>query len=315
MHFIADWGQANFHRICSWLTQEFCDRAGPSSRTAIWSIRGGGIEAAEQVFDGEAQLGIITPAGLFPDALVGKGIFAAKGPMPSLRTLAVLPQRDRLMLAIHPKFGIKSYADLRRVKPALRIATSMDDGTNFIGYIAMRVLAAHGITKEVLESWGGSFVLTDRPEKALENMRIGKADAVLQEAIMTPWWSHLMEDHHLVPIPAEADALASLANQNGFAPASIRAGFWDTEHNKEEIPAVEFSDFIIIVRDDMPDDIAYQLTWCLNETKATLESQYKHMPPERSPLTYPLDGFAMAKPSLPLHPAAERYYKEAGYLP
>ena len=314
LNFVGDWGQANFHRICSWLTQEFCDRSGPRSRVAIWNMRGGGLEGLTQVYDGEMQLAIGTPAGLLSAAITGEGLFASTGPMPSLRALGVLPQRDRMMLAIDPKFGINSFADLHRVKPALRIATSIDDGTNFIGYVAMRLMEAHGITKEVLESWGGSYVLTTRPEQAIENMRLGRADAVLQEAIMTPWWRQLMEEQKLVAIPAEADALASLAGKAGFGPASIRAGFWDAESNTKEIPALDFSDFVVIVRDDLPDDIAYLLTWCLVEKRNVIESQYKHLDPERSPLTYPLDPVAMAKTNLPLHPAAKRYYSEAGYL-
>tara|TARA_R110002060_G_scaffold14219_8_gene19937 strand:+ start:293 stop:1291 length:999 start_codon:yes stop_codon:yes gene_type:complete len=314
LNFVGDWGQANFHRICSWLTQEFCDRAGPRSRVGIWNIRGGGIEALQQVHDGEAQLCIATPAGLLPSALTGEGVFASTGPMPSLRSLAILPQRDRMMFAIHPRFGVKSFADLHRVKPALRIATSAHDGTNFIGYVAMRILEAHGITKEVLESWGGSFVLTTRPEQAIENMSIGNADAVVQEAIMTPWWRELMEHQHLVPIPMQADAILSLRNQHGFQPASIRAGFWKSNNNIKEIPALEFSDFLVLVREDLPDDVAYLLTWCLVEKRKAIEAQYKHLEPERSPLTYPLDPVAMAKPSIPLHPAAERYYRDAGHI-
>ncbi|CZR65092.1 uncharacterized protein PAC_14992 [Phialocephala subalpina] len=313
LSFIGDWGQANFHRICSWLTQQFCDRAGPRSRVAIWSMRGGGIEALEQVYNGEAQLCIATPAKLMPAALTGEGIFASSGPMANLRTLAVLPQRDRMMFAIDPKFGIKSFEDLRRVKPPLRIATSLDDGTNFIGYVAMRLMEAHGITEDILKSWGGSYILSVRPEQAIENMRLGKADAVLQEAIMTPWWRDLMENHKLVPIPVEADAMARIAGHYGFEPATIRSKFWDAV--PEEIPTLDFSDFLVIVRDDMPDDLAYLLTWCLVETREEIEAQYAHIPLERSPLTYPLDPFAMAKPSIPLHPAAKRFYEESKYLP
>jgi hypothetical protein len=43
LKFIGDWGSANFHRICSWLTQEFCDRTGPQSRTLIWNLRDGAL--------------------------------------------------------------------------------------------------------------------------------------------------------------------------------------------------------------------------------------------------------------------------------
>lgn len=312
LNFLGDWGQANFHRICSWLTQEFCDRAGPCSQTSIRSLRNGGLEALTAVYNGEAHLSIATPAHLLPAALTGEGIFNSTGPMPSLRALAILPQLDRMMFAIHPKYGVKSWDDLHRLKPALRIATSYDDGTNFIGYVAMRLLEAHGLSKEVLESWGGSFVLSKRPEQAIENVRLGNADSIVQEAIMTPWWRNLMENLKYVPIPINPGALERLADKKGFEPVSIRAGFWSTI--EEEILAAEFSDFVIVVRDDLPDEIAYLLTWILVNTREVIESQYKYIPSERSPLTYPLDPVAMAKTSLPLHPAAEKFYRESGYL-
>lgn len=310
--FIGDWGQANFHRICSILTQQFCDRAGPRSRIAIWNGLGGGIESVKDVFDGKAQLCIATPAKLMPSALTGEGIFAPLGPMPSLRTLAVLPQRDRMMLAIDRKYGVKSFEDIRRQKPPLRIATSVDDGTNFIGYVARRLMDAHGISEDLLKSWGGSYVYTVRPEQAIENVVLGNADAVVQEAIMTPWWRNLMENQKMVPIPAEKEALQKLAGLHGFEPASIRAGFWDTV--SQEVPVIDFSDFLVVVRDDLPDDIAYQLTWCLVELRHELEAPYKHLEPERSPLTYPLSPTAMARPTIPLHSAAKRFYEEHGYL-
>lgn len=270
------------------------------------------MEALQQVHDGEAQLCIATPAKLMKSASTGEGIFVATGPMPGLRCLATLPQRDRMMLAIDPKFGISTFEELRQAKLPLRIATSSDDGSNFIGHVAMKLMAAHGIDQQTLESWGGSYIFTTRPEQAIANVENGNADAVLQEAIMTPWWAAIMEQCKFVPIPAEPEAVASLSTQVGFEPATIRAGFWKGHDN--EIPVVDFSDFIVVVRDDLPEDIAYLLTWCITETKHQIERQYIHLDPERSPLSYPLDPKKMADTPLPLHPGAERYYKGAGHL-
>ena len=311
MRFVGDWGQANFHRICSWLCQEFCDRAGPQSRVGIWSIRGGGIEALYQVQDGEVQLAVATPAKTIKDALTGDGIFNGHA-MPDLRALGVLPQTDRMVLAVDTKFGVKSYDDIRRKKPALRIATSANDGTNFIGYAAFRLLEAHGISEATLNSWGGSLVKRTRPEQCLKLMEDGEVDAVIQEAIMTPWWRIVMNKPNVVPIPAEADALAKLSGDAGFVPAIVRAGFWDTLDH--DLPALDFSDFVIVVRKDLPDDVAYLLTWALVETRDKIERQYHHIPPERSPLTYPLKPALMAQTSIPLHSAAKKYYMEAGHL-
>lgn len=309
LQFIGDWGQANFHRICGWLTQEFCDRAGPRSRVGTWNTIDGGIDAARSVFDGEVDMAIITPAQALPAAVAGDGICAGR-PMPSLRALAVLPQRDRLVLALPRALGISSFAELRARKPALSIATSEDNGANLIGYIARRFMEAHGIDEATLNGWGGRYINSARPDLSMHRFRDGVADAVLQEAIMTPWWRDAVEKRDAILLPAEPEALAKLKVEHGWRPVELAAGFFPKQ--EQALPALDFSDFVIVVRDDMPEDVAHLLTWCLVETRARIERQYHHIPPERSPLTYPLDPAAMARTSLPLHAGARRYYEEAG---
>lgn len=316
LNFVGDWGMANFHRICSWLTQQFCDRAGPDSRVGIWNIRYGGIEAVLEIFRGEAQLAIATPAQMMSTALTGQGIFAPHGPMPSLRALGVLPQNDRMILAIDDKFGITSFEDLRRKCPPLRIATSTNDGTNFIGFVAHAFMECHGISPDLLESWGGKYVTAHRPEQAISLVQAGEADALLQEAIMTPWWADIMENRKYNVLPSEPAAL-ELFDRKYPGTANMKAnpiptGFWSTL--TEPLHTLDFSDFVILVRDDLPEDVAHLLTWCLVETRSAIEGQYSHLEPNRSPLTYPLDPVKMAQTPIPLHDGAKRYFHEAGYL-
>ena len=308
LNFQGDWGQANFHRICSWLAQEFCDRSGPKSRVGIWTCRAGGVDALDLVNDGEIQVSIATPSGLLKNALSGSGMFSR--PMPGLRALAVLPQDDRMVLALHPKWGIKTFEALREKKPPLRIATSTDDGTSFIGYVAMRFMEAHGIFEETLNAWGGEYITAYRPEQSLFPAQRGEVDAVLQEAIMTPWWSEVIEKAGYVPLPAEPAALDKLSKELNLGPRELPAGYWNNLNVK--LPALDFSDFMILVRDDLPDDIAYLLTWILVNTKEVIERQYYHIDPNKSPLSYPLVPSNMAATGIPLHSAAERCYKDMG---
>jgi uncharacterized protein len=310
LQFIGDWGQANFHRICSWLSLEFCTRAGPRSRVAIWNIRGGGIEAVDLVQDGEADLSIVTPAMLMPAALDGRLLFASRS-APNLRSLGVLPQDDRMVLALDPKFGISTFAELRAKRPPLRIAAAFDDGTNFIGHVARLMMAAHGIDEATLNSWGGGYVTDHRPPVSIGRMVRGEVDGLLQEAVMTPGWAEIMEGGKAVLIPAEAEALRSLG-ELGFGANPFPPGYW--AGLDREVPALDFSDFLVLVRDDMPDDVAHLLTWCLVEQRSWLERQYRHIPQARSPLTYPLVPERMARPTVPLHRGAHRYYANAGLL-
>lgn len=313
LNFVGDWGQANFHRICGWLTQEFCDRAGPNSTITTHSMRDGGLGAILDVHNGKADLCIGTPKDMLPALLKGEGLAKRHGPLSNLCALATLPQRDRMVLAVDPKYGVKTWYDIHRQKPPLRISTSADDGTNFVGYLATRFLEAHGLTKDTLEAWGGALVRNQyRPEQCTDRVVSGEADSLLHEAIMSPWWRNLVESSMLIPIPNETAANEKLGQEIGLGPAAVRAGYWD--NHPEETPAIDFSDFVIMVRDDMPEDVAYLLTWIIINTRIALEAQYHHIPAERSPLTWPLDPKEMAKTTIPLHPGARKFYTEAHLL-
>lgn len=311
LRFVGDWGQANFHRICSWLSEEVCRRTGERSRVSILSIRQGGIEAIDLVEDGEADLCLVTPAMLMPSALTGEGIFQGRA-APHLKALAVLPQNDRMVLAVKPELGISTFEELRQRRPALRMARSRNDGTNFIGYVTRLFMAAHGLDDATLQSWGCSFIEDTKPAESLMRLRDGTADAVVQEAIMTPWWAELVEGGKAVPLPAEAAALARLHREHGFPSNELPAGFWSTV--TQPLPALDFSDFLVLVRDDMDEAVAHLITWCLVETRQVIERTYAHLPPQRSPLSYPLVPASMARTSIALHPGARRYYEEAGHL-
>lgn len=166
LNFNGDWGHTNFHRICAWLTQEVYDYAGPRTRVKIWNLRGGGAEPIQLVHDGEIHSCIATPAMLIQDAMVGQGIFAGN-PMPDLRALAVIPQNDRMVFAIDAKFGVSTFEELRAKMPALRIAASIDDGSNFIGRASRHLLEAHGLDEATQRSWGCEYTVDHRPDQCL----------------------------------------------------------------------------------------------------------------------------------------------------
>ena len=128
---------------------------------------------------------------------------------------------------------------------------------------------------------------------------------------MTPWWRGLVESNKLVPVAAETQALEALHKSTGLGTNYLPAGWWDNLDH--ELPALDFSDFVLLVRDDMPNEVAHLLTWCLVETRDMLEGQYKHLKPEKSPLTYPLDPVKMSQTPVPLHDGAQQYFSRADF--
>jgi TRAP-type uncharacterized transport system substrate-binding protein len=310
LNFQGCWGGANFHMILGWLMQEVADRTGHRSRTAVWG-GDGGARAAIAVGSGAIDLAISTPAALVKTAVSGVGQHAGE-PIPGLRAIGVLPQNDRLVVAVKKELGIKTFADIREQKPALKIAASWDDGSNNIGFLTHRLMDAAGVGKAEVESWGGSYYEAARPECVLDFLHKKQVNMVVQEAIMTPWWHEMLEDQELQFLQVEDTVLTELEEKYGCARGTLEKGYF--KDLDEDLTTLDFSDFILLVRDDMPDDVAHLLAWCLTETCDIIEKRFKHFPPHRSPLSYPLVPQNMAKTAIPLHPGAKQHYQESGYL-
>ena len=82
-------------------------------------------------------------------------------------------------------------------------------GMSFIGYGAAAMMTGSRIDEATLRSWGGE--VRDRqpdPSKCSVWAVHGHADAVIQEAIMTPWWSEVLDTRHFIRLSAEPDAVS-----------------------------------------------------------------------------------------------------------
>lgn len=310
LHLMGDWGIANLHRICGWVTAELWRRSPGGSKFATWVGRGG-TDAITAVLDGEVQTSLFVPAGFARTIFEGRGIYA-RADVGRLRALGTLPQDDRLVFAIDARYGIRDFATLRARRPALRLSTAWDDGVNMTGFAAHRMLEASGISVATIESWGGSVLLGEAPWDVIPRVTNGEADAVLFEAVMTPFWREMCAARRVNFLPFEDSALDEVEKKYAWRRAEVAADrFPDVSL---PFQALDFSDFLFCCRDDFPDDIAYVIASVLCETPELLESQYRHIPPKDSPVTYPLKPDKIAATPIPLASGAMRYYRERGHL-
>ncbi|MBV9438584.1 MAG: hypothetical protein JOZ24_01185 [Candidatus Eremiobacteraeota bacterium] len=310
LHFKGDWGRANLHRALGFLCYELCRLAGPHTKVAIWNGRG----AADNIIAvgrGEVDVALTTPSTFTAMAVRGVGPFQGES-YPHLRSLGHVPQHDRLVVAVRAEIGVRSFAELRDKKPALRITAGIDDGYSFMGFGAQQLFEASGITRQDVESWGGSFLEREEPRQCTSDMLRGDADAIVQEAVMTAYWKELADKVDLAFLPIEPDAAEMLYRRFGWPTATLPAGY--LRGIDREMRFLDFSHFLLIATADLPDDVAYALAWSLIERWETLEAQYRHIPPERSPISYPIDPKAAWRSAVPLHRGAERYYRDAGHL-
>jgi TRAP-type uncharacterized transport system substrate-binding protein len=295
----GDWGTANLHRVCGWLSQELTDRCGPFTRVGIWNGRGF-TDSVRAVGRGEVDAALTTPAAFATAALDGTGLYEGEG-FPDLRALAVIPQRDRLVVAVHKSFDITTFEGLRNQKPQLTVATSIGDGINHVGVAARALLDRAGVD---IVGWGGEFLDDERPFESFGHVLEGRANAVVHEAVMLPHWQQFGPDYNFLEV--EPDVLDGLQRDFSWPAADVADGFFP---GRSGFRTLDFSDFLLLTRSDLAEDVAYAIAWILGETREIIESQYQHLPPERSPITYPLDPVTMGVAPIPLHPGAARYYE------
>src|SRR5699024_7150182 len=176
-------------------------------------------------------------------------------------------------------------------------------GSNYIGGIIFGAIGIDDIENSV-ESWGGS-------------MYYGEMSNI------TDAWSNKQIDSFMttlnVPGPAVEESMAAnkgkimnmgeeLANtlieEQGFEPYKIPKGTYNNQ--EEDIETVGLS-IIVFARDDVSDDVIYELTKTIYENEDYLEnihSSFKEFDKDKMAENLSLD----------LHPGAAKFYKEIDLL-
>ena len=310
LRFMGDWGAINLTRICGWLAQEVWDHTPGDTRSLIYTGRGN-ADNLRAVAQGEVDVAVVTPSTFGEMALRGRGLFEGEA-YPYLRALGEVPHEDRLLFAVRQDLGLTSLAQIRDGRVPLRLAISPNDGVSFPGYAAHRVLAGSGMAPEELQEWGGTILEHERPFECLDDLEEGRADAVFHEAIMTPNWRDLAESHDLAFLDMQPEVLEEVERELGWRRARVEAGY--LRGLDRWVETLDFSGYLVVVREDMPDDVAFFLAWILGETASGFETQYRHLPADRSPVAYPIERHKLARTAIPLHRAAADYYRQVGAL-
>ena len=309
LRFKGDWGAFNLTRVCGWLAFGVFERTG-ALHHVIHTGRGMG-DNLRALARGEVDVSVATPAGFAAMARDGRGIFEGEA-MPELRAIGVVPHHDALLIAVPDDVGATTTSELRHLQPALRVAMAADDGESFMGFGARIALEASGISLDDIVAWGGEVVYGEDPGECVAHVNAGRADSIVQEAIMTPWWDDLARSRNLRFLTLEPEAAASIKREYGLATMQVGAGYLTGMDSA--VNAIDFSGWQVVVRDDLDSEVATLLTAVMCETSDVLEAQYRHLPVRKSPLDYPITPARLAEVAIPLHDAAAEYYARAGVV-
>lgn len=222
---------------------------------------------------------------------------AFKGPYQNLRLIAKIEDPFYYMVAVRKESGIKDFTRIKQQHLPVRIMGA--DGN------MMTILKYYGITTDEIKTWGGKTGVT--VEEALR----GEFDIVagfLASPSLNPEsssWTTLSQKFDLYFLELPEDLLKLIAQQN------IDAEFV-VAHNgllrgvNRRIKTLGRSGESVFVRDDAPEQAAYDLAKAIDENHGALKWFIR---------VYTYDSKTVWQNfGVPLHPGAEKYYREAGYL-
>jgi hypothetical protein len=271
---------------------------------AVNMIASDGPAAIEQVARGAMQLAISNPAGFLALAVRGTGPFTA--PI-ALRAITVIPSPDQLAFAVTGQTGLKSLHEIRERRYPLRVSLR-GQRDHALHPIVNEVLKAAGFSLDDIVSWGGQIRYDDglpKNDNRLGAVARGEVDMVIDEAVRG--WINGAAGDGMRALPLDEAMLAKLESI-GFRRAVISKSRYP--NLEADVPTLDFSGFAVYTHASVSDEVVRAMCAALEARKERIGWQ------EPGPL--PLDKMcrdtAAAPLTIPLHPAAEKFWRERGYL-
>ena len=245
-------------------------------------------------FNARVDFGVTSSAML---SAAYNSTLANKGPYKNLRLIAKIEDPFYYLFAAKKESGIKDFASVKEKHLPVRIMGV--DGN------MMTILKYYGITAEDIKSWGGKVGVP------LEESLNGNFDIVagfLASPSLNPessYWTTLSQKFDLYFLELPDDLLKLIAQRN------VDAEFVETRNGllrgvNSRIKTLGRSGESIFARDDTPEQAAYDLAKAIDENHGALKWFIR---------VYTYDPKTVWQNfGVPLHPGAEKYYKEVGYM-
>jgi TRAP transporter TAXI family solute receptor len=222
---------------------------------------------------------------------------AGGGPYENLRLIAKLEDPFYFLVAVKKESGIKDFKQIKEQKLPVRIAGS--DGN------MMAILKYYGISPDDIQLWGGKMGVSTG--EAI-NGDFDILSGFLASPAMNPEsseWTIISQKYDLYFLQLPDDLLQTIKDQNVDAELVTAYNSLLRGVNRR-IKTVGRSGEAIFIRDDAPNQAAYDLAKAIDENHGALKWFIRIY-------TYDIRT-VWQNYGVPLHPGAEKYYREVGYL-
>jgi len=263
---------------------------GPKLTLSDLSVESTGASKANvnMITDGEAQMAILQ-SDVINYAHNGTNTFEGEVEDNALWIAGIYNETVQILA----KPGINNVADL---KGKTVCVGDVGSGTEVN---AWQVLSAAGLTKDDIKVVNGSF------QDGVDQLKDGKIDAAFTVAgAPTTAIVDYATTNELNLVSLSDSELAAIRSEYPFlVQDNLPAGTYTGQANDVVCVAVQAA---LVASEDLSEDVVYEITKGLFENKAELEAGHAKFGF--------LDPTIASVGTVPLHPGAEKYYKEIGVL-
>jgi len=228
-------------------------------------------------------------------------------PTKSVRSMAGGLGKDFVNVMFTKEFvdrtGITTVEEVVAKKHPVRIAIKANG--SFGELACNKVLEVLGVDYDTVKSWGGSVTQTGTAA-IVSLLKDGKADMTIDHvgAGQSATTELCLTTNMFFP-ELSAETRAKM-NGQGFDNIAIPANTWNGQ--TKEIQSVG-SPQVVLISASVPDDVVYVLT------KALCEGKEKLVEANATLASFdPATAHDILKTGAPLHPGAEKYYREMNYM-
>jgi TRAP-type uncharacterized transport system substrate-binding protein len=253
----------------------------------------------------KVQFAMINPSMILKLAALGSAPFTE--PIP-LRVIAVLPALDQMVFAVKETTGLKTFRDVRASKFPLRVSLR-GQPDHSLHVIIDHVLAAAGFSLDDIRSWGGEVRYDGgMPYGAnrIGAVERGEIDAIFDEGASA--WGNMALALGMTFLSLDEMILQRLEG------IGLRRSLLERKYFSKlaaDVPTLDFSGWPIYTHKNTPDVLVAEFCRALDASKDRI--------PWAKDAPLPLAQMVRDTPEghleVPLHPAAERFWHERGYLP
>ena len=297
-----------WYAICGSLAELMRDKAG----LTIKVVPGGGAQNAVLIQKGEAEIGMGLPP-LLQAAVDGEDPYRGQK-MPDLRGLAgnMILNTVHFYVAADSAFASMSVEDIMRGKKPIRLAIPRP-GTSDV-WLFEKVMRFYGLcngarVEDCYRAWqgaGAKFVRGSYADLARAFKERNVDGGLMFLGIPADAVTEASQGRALKLLPFSEPLLEHLA-ELGVEKGAIPAGTYPKAVNGNEPVITGTMGTTVIVSAKMANDLAYTLTQTLNDNVERVRKIHITLADYDPAVGYLHLG-------VPLHPGAERYYRERGYL-